>query len=126
MNRIPPWLLAVASMLSVQLSSALAVGLWRPAWVRPLARRLTPFRWFLALGLVGFHGWLYLFSPWQFALTAPWTQFLTALVAARLLGWLFRPADEHPFGWDELALAFSLWQLGKRRGVSTEKGVSTA
>ena len=89
--------------------AALAVGLWRPAWVRPLARRLTPFRWFLALGLVGFHGWLYLFSPWQFALTAPWTQFLTALVATRLLGWLFRPADEFPFGWDELALAFSLF-----------------
>jgi len=96
-------LLAVGGLIILTLS------LWTPERIRPLAQKLTALRWLLALALLGFIVWTYLFSPWQGTLTAPWTQFLFAAVLARLLAWLFVPERTQPFGWSELALAFSLF-----------------
>jgi hypothetical protein len=89
--------------------ATLIFSLWQPERIRPLAQKWTSFRWPLALTLFGFLTWTYLFSPWQATLTAPWTQFLMAAAVARLLAWFFAPKQDHPFGWNELALAFSIF-----------------
>ena len=87
----------------------LILSLWQPERIRSLARKWTFLRWPLALTLFGFLTWTYLFSPWQATLTAPWTQFLMAAAVARLLSWFFDPGQDRPFGWNELALAFSIF-----------------
>ena len=96
-------LLAVSNLI------VLAISLWTPERIRPLAQKLTVLRWPLTLALLVFLAWTYLFSPWQATLTAPWTQFLFAAALARLLAWLFAPERTQPFGWSELALAFCLF-----------------
>ncbi|MBI5297373.1 MAG: hypothetical protein HY869_17985 [Chloroflexi bacterium] len=104
------WATILAYLLLVIVGlTVLALSLWRPERIRPLAQRLTVLHWSLALALLGFLTWTYLFSPWQATLTGPWTQFLVAAIAARLLTWLFAPAQDQPFGWNELALAFSIF-----------------
>jgi hypothetical protein len=104
------WATILAYLLLVIVGlMALLLSLWRPERIRPLAQRLAALRWTLALALLGFLTWTYLFSPWQATLTAPWTQFLVAAIAARLLTWLFAPGQDQPFGWNELALAFSIF-----------------
>ena len=111
-------LLAPVGALTVLLYLLLAVGglvvmvvsFWSPQQIsEQMPKRISAWRWPLALVLLGFFTWTYLFSPWQGILTAPWTQFLFAAVLARLLAWLFVPERTQPFGWSELALAFSLF-----------------
>jgi hypothetical protein len=87
----------------------LILSFWQPVRIRPLAQKWTSFRWPLALALLGFFTWTYLFSPWQFTLTGPWTQFLMAAAAARLLTWFFAPGQDQPFGWNDLALTFGIF-----------------
>ena len=87
----------------------LLLSLWQPERIRPLAQKWTSFRWPLTLALFGFLAWTYLFSPWQATLTAPWAQFMMAVAVARLLAWFFDPRQDQPFGWNELALAFSIF-----------------
>ncbi|MFZ5881190.1 MAG: hypothetical protein ACOY0R_17630 [Chloroflexota bacterium] len=102
---------AILTYLALAAAGLMVLGfsLWQPARISPLAQRLTLLRWPLALALLGFLTWIYLFSPWQTILTAPWMQFIVAVAIARLLAWIFAPRQVQPFGWNELALAFSLF-----------------
>lgn len=96
-------LLALAGLI------VLIFSLWKPQAIQSLAKKLTIIRWPIALALLGFIAWTYLFSPWQATLTAPWTHFIFATALARLLAWLFAPEQNQPFGWSELALAFAVF-----------------
>lgn len=87
----------------------LIFSLWKPQSIQSLAEKLTNIRWPITFLLIGFIVWMYLFSPWQSTLTMPWTQFIFAAALARLLAWLFAPEQNQPFGWSELALAFSIF-----------------
>lgn len=100
----------IACILFVLISLAtLYFSLWKPALLRSLAKKMNPARWLIAVLLIGFFAWVYLFSPWQTVLTFPWTQFLVAAGLARLLGWFFSPEQDQPFGWGDLALAFAFF-----------------
>jgi hypothetical protein len=89
--------------------TVLVFSLWKPQSIQTLAEKLTFIRWPIALALIGFIAWIYLFSPWQLTLTFPWTQFIIAASFARLLAWVFAPKQDQPFGWSELALTFSIF-----------------
>ena len=87
----------------------LFLSLWNPSPLRALARNIKSLRWLVAFATIGFLAWVYLFSPWQATLTMPWTQFIVAAALARLLAWCFVPEQDQPFGWSDLALAFSIF-----------------
>ncbi|MBK8619736.1 MAG: hypothetical protein IPN96_22170 [Anaerolineales bacterium] len=89
--------------------TVLVFSLQKPQPIQILAEKLTFIRWPIAIALIGFIVWMHLFSPWQLTLTFPWTQFIFAAALARLVAWLFAPKQNQPFGWSELALAFSLF-----------------
>lgn len=89
--------------------AVLIMSLWMPRRIQPLAEKLTSIRWPIAIAMIGFLVWTYLFSPWQTTLTKPWTQFLFAAALTRLFTWLFDPQRKQPFGWNELALAFAIF-----------------
>lgn len=88
---------------------AFALGLFRPAAMQRAGERLRLLRWPLALVVTGLVGWLYLYSPLQTQLAGAWTAIPAAAALARLLGWVFRPGERRPFGWEEAALTFALY-----------------
>lgn len=67
--------------------------------------------WLIAAAFIIFIPWFHLFSGWRSVAPGPWTQFLVAAGIARFIGWMFGPQREEPFGWSDLALAFSLFLL---------------
>ncbi len=103
------WLaIGVAAFLMVAVLLTLFLSLWTPERIQTAAKSWSALRWLAAVGIFGLPAWLFLFSPWQLTF-GPWTQFLIAAGLARLLAWLFDPEQGQPFGWNELALAFSLF-----------------
>ncbi|MBK7316620.1 hypothetical protein [Candidatus Villigracilis affinis] len=89
--------------------TVLFLSLWNPTSLRAFAQKMKKLRWLVAFVAIGFVTWIYLFSPWQMTLTMPWTQFIVAAALARLLAWCFVPEQDQPFGWSDLALAFSIF-----------------
>ncbi len=96
-------------LLAIVGLAVLIFSLWKPRPIQTLAKKLTIIRWPIALALIGFITWMYLFSLWQATLIAPWTQFIFAAALARLLAWFFVPEQNQPFGWSEFALAFGIF-----------------
>ncbi|MGE5249156.1 MAG: hypothetical protein ACM3QS_02985 [Bacteroidota bacterium] len=88
------------------------ISIWRGEMPGPLAKQVRRFpglRWLAALLIAGFIAWTYLFSPWQAALSGPWTQFLFALVAAGTLSRLFEPGEAFSFRLKDWTLATCLF-----------------
>ena len=98
-------LLALAGVLS------LTVGFWSPSVLDRFAQKLGPawLRWLAVAGLLVVATWVYLFSPWQFILTGPWTQLVFAAGLAQLIFLLLAPRRIVPFGWGELSLTISIF-----------------
>ncbi len=107
----PLGMLTIAIYILLALSGIIVLffSLWNPNPIQRLAQKLKTLCWAVAIIIVGFLTWTYLFSPWQMTLTMPWTQFIVAAVLARLLTWLFVPEQNQPFSWSDLALAFSIF-----------------
>ncbi len=103
------WLaVGISVMLAVLSLATLSSSLWSERMGERIFKRISGWRWAVAVALIGSLAWTLLFSPWQ-TVFGPWTQFLIAAGLARMLAWLFVPERTQPFGWSELALAFSLF-----------------
>ncbi len=101
--------LVLFGLLILSSLGTLVAGLLNLAPLQRLAGRARLFAWPLSVLLLGLLAWIFLFSPLQAQLNIAWAQLLIALGLARLLAWLFNPAQDRLFGWEELALAIALF-----------------
>jgi hypothetical protein len=102
----------MAALYGLLLLAALAVliaGLWRPHAMQYLAAGAPRLAWPLSILSLGLIAWFCLFSPLQVQLAGPWAPFLIAAGLSRLIAWWFKPGEDRPFGWEELALALAFF-----------------
>ncbi len=87
----------------------LLMGLWRVEALNRAALKLDQTGWLALPVVILIPMYVYLYSEWQNILSHPWTQLMFAIGFAQIALFLVGQDRSQRFGWNELALALSMF-----------------